>query len=107
MPCLLCALICWKYIPFFLISTHNERDWTFKVLELLNTMGTFKVGLNTFYNIVMSLWGQGVDGYGLKLIQIVIKSTRGGIARVDIVTLTDSRFIWEGSLNEGSLGWAG
>lgn len=55
----------------------------------------------------MSLWGQGVEGYGLKLICFVIKLTRRVIVRVDVVDLTDSRFIWEGSLNEGLLGWVG
>lgn len=72
-------------------------------MELLNTMGTFKVGLNTFYNMVRSLWIQGVEGYGFKLICFGIKLARGRTVRVDVVNLTDSRFILEESLNEGLL----
>lgn len=32
----------------------GKRRWTFKVLELLKTMGTFKVALNTFSIITQS-----------------------------------------------------
>ena len=48
-----------------------------------------------------------VVGYGLKLICFGIILTRGGIVSNDIVNLREYGFIWEGSLNEGLLGWVG
>lgn len=46
----------------------QDEIWTLdfkKVLELLKTMRTFKVGLNAilYFKIVMTLWDQGVENY--------------------------------------------
>ena len=47
--CLLCA-VCWKCVTCFLFYKSSQlRDFgLFKVLGLLKTAGTFKVGLNAF-----------------------------------------------------------
>ena len=42
--------------------SHQPRLWTFKILKLLKTMGTFSVGMSASF-MVLSLWGREMEGH--------------------------------------------